>query len=78
MDIKKVQSALQVILTSRDINAKKDIKIIISTLEKENEIRFEIALNLKNEIYVDDLSKKFKKLKIKRQRILEKYGVEPF
>lgn len=44
MDIKKIQSDIELILSSGCTTAKKDVEIILASLEKENEVRFEIAI----------------------------------
>lgn len=76
MEIDKIRSVIRFILSTENADAKKDVEIIISTLEEENEIRFNAALKYHNE--KDNISDKSKRLQEQREKILKKYGIEPF
>lgn len=77
MEINQIRYAIQLILSSGDINAKKDVELIISTLENENELRFEVAITPRYESCLNEHFDKINKTQEKRQIILEKYGIEP-
>lgn len=81
MEIDKIQSAIQLILASGDSYSKKDAEIVMSSLETENKVIFDIAkklLMLGNENFNYDLSEIRKKAQKERQNILKKYNIEPF
>lgn len=78
MEINKVNSAIQLILFLGDATARKDVEIIIATLEIENEIRFEIIMTSEYESCCNDFADKIKESQEKRYSILKKYSIEPF
>lgn len=78
MDFGKIQSAIQLILSSGDVTANQDVEIVIYSLEKENKIRFEIGKTLGNKNSSNDIFDEIKVIQEKRRDILNKYGIEPF
>ena len=82
MLFEKLNNAYHIILESGSNSAQQDIVSIITSLEEENDLRYQISMmQLKNKTDVKRLIKLQKRVEwliSHRHRIFTKYRIEPF